>query len=106
MLERSALIDEVFHEHNLGTYGTSQIVSRSHGSVSQGKGINEAADDRVAAHFQQEFLDVAAERQERQRRQQKQSESSVAGQGPRLGGSRSARAKMQNANGIGESKEK
>lgn len=103
VLERSALVDQVFHEHGLGTYNVSQLVLKTTDPATSGRGTNETADERVASEFQQQFLDAVAERQERQRKQQKQSETNVSsGQGPRLGGSRSARAKMQATQEAGE----
>lgn len=85
-LARSALVEQVLHEHGLGTYDGGS----SHG---KGTGIDEAADERMAAEFQQQFLETVAERQQRQAQSMKVKKESSTSSGPRLGGSR-ARAKM------------
>lgn len=90
-LARSALVEQVLHEHGLGTYDGGSLQAKR-------TGVDEAADERMAAEFQQQFLETMAERQERQQQRQAQStrvkRDIAASEGPRLGGSRSARAKM------------
>lgn len=102
-LARSALVEQVLHEHGLGTYDSGSLqVTRT--------GADEAADERMAAEFQQQFLETVAERQERQQQRQAQStrvkKETGTTDGPRLGGSRSARAKMAAAQSIAISEKK
>ena len=92
---RAELVEKVLHEHGLGTYAEAKAKLK----VGRRSGLDEAADEKMAAEFQQQFLDAVAERQEKQLQRQNQGAgvkeaTAATGQGPRLGGSRSARAKM------------
>ena len=92
-LARGVLVEQVLNEHGISVY-------EEHGQGSipwRGSGVDEAADERMATEFQQQFLDAAAERQERQRQAQSartKKDTATTTDGPRLGGSRCARAKM------------
>lgn len=109
---RDRVVEEVLHEHGfgLGTYdspsatasGTSEKANMG-GSMGM-RGNDEAADERMAVEFQRQFLEGVQERQG-QGQSQKQGQAKSAGasgsgaataasSGPRLGGSRSARARM------------
>ncbi|KAJ9651839.1 hypothetical protein H2198_008904 [Neophaeococcomyces mojaviensis] len=97
-IARDGLVEQVLREHGLSTYDPAK---RADEGGAEAQGNDEAADERMVAEFQQQFLDAAAEKQ-----QQRQAKSGPGGQakgpaagaasvgGPRLGGSRSARAKM------------
>lgn len=93
-IERAALVEQVLHENGYGTYDAAKEIG-----VGRRIGQDEAADEKIASEFQQQFLDAVAERKERQQKQNQAAVSSkdasaTVSQGPRLGGSRSARAKM------------
>lgn len=103
---RNALVEQVLHEHGLGTYDSS---GQALAEKSKAPGHDEAADEKMAVKFQQQFLDAMAERQQRQIQQNKNaSVPAAAASGPRLGGSRSARARMAEiqAQAAGKEKEK
>lgn len=101
---RNRLVEQVLHEHGLGTYDSARTTS-SKGDTDRGH--DEAADERMAVEFQQQFLDAMAERQHRQTQQNKNvGVPAAAGSGPRLGGSRSARAKMAEMQAQASVKEK
>jgi len=101
---RNRLVEQVLHEHGLGTYDSARTTSSKSDSS---RGHDEAADERMAVEFQQQFLDAVAERQHRQTQQNKNAGvSSAAGSGPRLGGSRSARARMAEMQAQASVKEK
>ncbi|KAJ4551148.1 hypothetical protein HRR93_003670 [Exophiala dermatitidis] len=94
-LARDALVEQVLHEHKLDIYDVDD--------PRRPKGLNgddaEAgdADERLAEQFRQEFMDAMAERHHRHKAS---GQSKTAGaaekepRGPKLGGSRAARAKM------------
>jgi hypothetical protein len=100
---RDALVEQVLHEHKLvdmsqssGLNSDPQAHSDSEEAATGGAKASGDTDEAFAERFRQNFLDRVAERQLAQ--QQKKSAPGTAtvekGQGPRLGGSRSARAKM------------
>ncbi|KAI9876808.1 MAG: hypothetical protein M1823_007209, partial [Watsoniomyces obsoletus] len=104
-IARDALVEQVLHEHKLVDMSQSsglnlnsdpQAYSDSEEAATGGTRASGDADEAFAERFRQDFLDRVAERQLAQ--QQKKSAPGTAaaekGQGPRLGGSRSARAKM------------
>ncbi|KAK5103148.1 hypothetical protein LTS08_003952 [Lithohypha guttulata] len=93
-IERAALVEQVLHENGYGTYDAAKEIG-----VGRRTGQDEAADEKIASEFQQQFLDAIAERKERQQKQNQaagsnKDTSATISQGPRLGGSRSARARM------------
>lgn len=100
-LARSALVEQVLHEHGLGTYDGVHL--RGQGA---GTGLDEAADEKMAAEFQQQFLETVAERQQRQAQGARVKKESGTNDGPRLGGSRSSRAKMAAGQSGGSSEKK
>jgi len=101
---RNRLVEQVLHEHGLGTYDSARATSSKNDT---NRGHDEAADERMAVEFQQQFLDAMAERQHRQTQQNKSAGvAAAAGSGPRLGGSRSARAKMAEMQAQASVKEK
>ncbi len=97
-IARDALVEQVLHEHKLEN--VYQPPNPNTGPENQSAVNPEAGDagrDEVfAERFRQDFLDQVAER--RQAQQQKKTAASVAApektQGPKLGGSRSARARL------------
>lgn len=89
-LARDALVEQVLHENTLGIYDDARDVP-TRADNDEGD-----ADEAMAERFKQEFLDAQAEKQARN---QKASQPKMPGlpndpKGPKLGGSRSARAKM------------
>lgn len=87
---RDALVEQLLRENRLDIYENDMEASR-------GTRGNEVTDEHIAEQFQQEYMDAMAERQQRTKTttQPKTAAGAVAEtKGPRLGGSRSARAKM------------
>lgn len=88
---RDRLVEEVLRETRLEVYDEPE-------AASEGEEGGQAADDRIAEEFRREFLDAIS-----QRRQKMPSASTKIGgkavddkpKGPKLGGSRSARAAMK-----------
>ena len=89
---RDKLVEEVLRESRLEVYDEPE-------AASEGEELGQAADDRIAEEFRRDFLDAMS-----QRRQKMPSSSKKAGggkgvdekpKGPKLGGSRSARAAMK-----------
>jgi len=104
-IARNTLVEQVLREHGLGTYDSSRATAPSENA--KRRGHDEAADEKMAEEFQQQFLDAMAERQQRQTQQNKSaSVAASAASGPRLGGSRSARAKMAELQAQASGKEK
>jgi hypothetical protein len=115
-LARDALVEQVLHEHRLDHYkpptavsATTPPAAETHSSsvAAQSRALSSTTvpigsstrdDEAFALRFQREFEEGLAERQAMQRKPQKktgkEAEKDVASSGPRLGGSRSARAKM------------
>jgi len=91
-IARDALVEQVLHEHGLGVYDAPAEGS----SQSAQQGGDADTDERFAEQFRKDFMDALAERQQKQKAPS-QSKAPGAGdvqKGPRLGGGRSARAKM------------
>jgi len=105
---RDALVEQVFKENRLDLYdggipkdsiGLSTQPTRD-GHAEDGNDNNDAY-ERLAAQFRQDFLDAMANRQAQQPHQQQKGGKAAPGEvgqkGPKLGGSRSARAAMAQA---------
>lgn len=95
---RDSLVEQVLHENALDVYGSSES---DDGSDENKEGD---VDERVAERFQQQFMEAQTERMQHQQGLKAKS-SAVAnsgGSGPKLGGGRSARAKM---NALGQGKQ-
>ncbi|OAP65213.1 hypothetical protein AYL99_01185 [Fonsecaea erecta] len=98
-IARDALIEQFLHENKIDLYDTN-----SSGLTSGRTAVGEAAeegdtDDRFAEQFRQEFMDAMSERRNRkhhsnQPKNQPKTTGVTESRGPKLGGSRSARAKM------------
>ena len=89
-VKRDKLVEEFMHETKLDIYDEPD------------EDVNDddqAADDRIAEQFRREFLDAISSRQKRaaqsKKAKGKKKEVDVQPRGPKLGGSRSARAAMR-----------
>ncbi|KAJ5605862.1 Hepatocellular carcinoma-associated antigen 59 [Penicillium lagena] len=85
-IERDRLVEEVLRESKLDVYDEPE---------EEGLGDDQAADDRIAEQFRRDFLDAIQSR--RRVRTTKPTSATEAPKGPKLGGSRSARAAMREA---------
>ncbi|OCT53589.1 hypothetical protein CLCR_10401 [Cladophialophora carrionii] len=96
-LARDALVEQFLHENKIDIYDTSTPepanVTRREG---EGGEVGDPDDDeRFAERFRQEFMDAMAERRSRAKSAtQTKGATATESRGPKLGGSRSARAKM------------
>ncbi|RPB29112.1 hypothetical protein L211DRAFT_776445 [Terfezia boudieri ATCC MYA-4762] len=90
-IQRDKLVEEVLKESKLDLYDDAPSPS-PHPSDEEG-----AADDRIAEKFRREFLDALMSRRRRRGNYQKAKKKDDAKKprGPKLGGSRSARAAMR-----------
>jgi hypothetical protein len=96
-LARDALIEQFLHENKIDMYDTSTPELRDVTRRDGGGGDDAEADDdeRFAEKFRQEFMDAMAERRSRTKSATQTKGAAVTeSRGPKLGGSRSARAKM------------
>ncbi|KAL2833237.1 hepatocellular carcinoma-associated antigen 59-domain-containing protein [Aspergillus cavernicola] len=87
-IERDRLVEEVLRESKLDVYDEPEEEAAADG---------QAADDRVAEQFRRDFLDAIQSRRRvaRTKTTVKQPGKTEAPKGPKLGGSRSARAAMR-----------
>ncbi|KAI9368941.1 hepatocellular carcinoma-associated antigen 59-domain-containing protein [Aspergillus egyptiacus] len=87
-IERDRLVEEVLRESKLDVYDEPEEDEAAD---------DQAADDRVAEQFRREFLDAVQSRRRvaRTKTTAKQPGKTEAPKGPKLGGSRSARAAMR-----------
>ncbi|KAI1873187.1 uncharacterized protein JN550_003440 [Neoarthrinium moseri] len=93
-VKRDQLVEEILRENRLDVYETPTPPPASAAGEADDDG---AADDRIAEEFRREFMDAMAQRQ------QKKKPAPAAGakkdeevlKGPKLGGSRNARAAMR-----------
>jgi len=107
-----ALVEQVLHEHKLDIYDTDAGAGRRLDGLSaetEGRVDTEPdvdADERLAEQFRQEFMDAMADRRQRHKAagQPKAPGSGAADRRPKLGGSRSARAKMAQQQQTGQKK--
>ncbi|RBQ82016.1 hypothetical protein FVER14953_00906 [Fusarium verticillioides] len=93
-LKRDQIVDEILHETRLDLYEPTPG-QNSHNAVADQDG---AADARLAEEFRQQFLEDVAERQLRKKKATNQTTRAGTEEvlkGPKLGGSRNARAQMR-----------
>ncbi|SCN67448.1 uncharacterized protein FFMR_01190 [Fusarium fujikuroi] len=93
-LKRDQIVDEILHETRLDLYEPTPGQD-SHTAVADQDG---AADARLAEEFRQQFLEDVAERQLRKKKATNQTTrpgTEEVLKGPKLGGSRNARAQMR-----------
>ncbi|RDL36637.1 uncharacterized protein BP5553_05989 [Venustampulla echinocandica] len=95
-IKRDKLVEEVLRENRLEIYDEPQEEPPNPGDNDQ------AADDRIAEAFRREFMDAVSARQRKKANPAPPPSRTVAGKkeeelmkGPKLGGSRSARAAMR-----------
>ncbi|KAK5026627.1 hypothetical protein LTS07_007561 [Exophiala sideris] len=97
-MARDALVEQLMRENKLGLYDADQLVQQRQAAVEDAEEESDGsdADERLAEQFGQDFLDAMAERQKSKPASQAKGPGGVApdAKGPKLGGSRSARAKM------------
>ncbi|EXJ64169.1 hypothetical protein A1O7_00505 [Cladophialophora yegresii CBS 114405] len=96
-LARDALVEQFLHENKIDIYDTSTPeptnVTRRDGE--SGEGVDADDDEQFAERFRQEFMDAIAERRSKTKTTtQAKGAAATESRGPKLGGSRSARAKM------------
>ncbi|KAM0353528.1 hypothetical protein ACHAPU_001540 [Fusarium lateritium] len=93
-LKRDQIVDEILREARLDLYEpTPEQTSSTAGADQDG-----AADERLAEEFRQQFLEDVAERQLRKKKAANQAArpgTEEVLKGPKLGGSRNARAQMR-----------
>ncbi|KAL2154061.1 hypothetical protein VTH82DRAFT_2737 [Thermothelomyces myriococcoides] len=90
-IKRDQLVEEFLSENRLDMYDTTQ--SGQAGNSAAFEDEAGAADDRIAEAFRREFMDAMAQRT--RRRRMIHSSKPRARKGPKLGGSRNARAAMR-----------
>ncbi|PYI19769.1 hypothetical protein BO99DRAFT_132946 [Aspergillus violaceofuscus CBS 115571] len=90
-VERDRLVEEILRESKLDVYD-GQLEGEEDGA---GDADGQAADDRVAEQFRKDFLDAIQSRRRVARARNTKSTKTEAPRGPKLGGSRSARAAMR-----------
>ncbi|KUI66158.1 hypothetical protein VM1G_01950 [Cytospora mali] len=94
-IKRDQLVEELMRENRLDVYDVP-----AQPEPSGPPGLDEAADERIAANFRREFMDAMSERRHQRRKAPAQPAKPGAKQeeilkGPKLGGSRNARAAMR-----------
>ncbi|KAE8132527.1 hepatocellular carcinoma-associated antigen 59-domain-containing protein [Aspergillus pseudotamarii] len=87
-VERDRLVEEVLRESKLDVYEEPEHETAAAGD-------DQAADDRVAEQFRRDFLDAIQSRRRVTRVKNPKTVKTEASRGPKLGGSRSARAAMR-----------
>ncbi|KAJ5894448.1 hypothetical protein N7495_006139 [Penicillium taxi] len=85
-IERDRLVEEVLRESKLDVYDEPE---------DEPLYDDEAADERIAAQFQQDFMEEIQSRRRLARSRPSKTDKTEAPKGPKLGGSRSARAAMR-----------
>jgi hypothetical protein len=94
-LARDALVEQFLHEHKIDIYETSTPEPANAAGSGGGDMGDGDADERFAEQFRQEFLDAMAERRTKTKTAAPaKGAAATEPRGPKLGGSRSARAKM------------
>ncbi|KAK0389665.1 hypothetical protein NLU13_3240 [Sarocladium strictum] len=101
-IKRDQLVEEFLHENRLDVYDTAQPENSVPGGDNQdGDGDGTTADDRLAEQFQRQYMDdMAARRRQRKKPAQTTAAAGPAEdvlKGPKLGGSRNARAAVRDA---------
>ncbi|KIW24444.1 uncharacterized protein PV07_10157 [Cladophialophora immunda] len=93
-IARDALVEQFLHENKIDLYDTNSPGLAS-GRSAAGETAEEGdTDDRFAEQFRQDFMDAMAERRTKKHTNQPKAAGVSESRGPKLGGSRSARAKM------------
>ena len=98
-IARDKVVEALLHETKLDVYddGPSEKTHVREGE--QGNETEGAADERLAEQFRREYLDAMSERREKQNKMPGSGAGAKLGEdrpkGPKLGGSRSARAAMK-----------
>ncbi|RAH65848.1 telomere length and silencing 1 family protein [Aspergillus aculeatinus CBS 121060] len=90
-VERDRLVEEILRESKLDVYDGPLEGEENEAGDADGQ----AADDRVAEQFRKDFLDAIQSRRRVARARNTKSTKTEAPRGPKLGGSRSARAAMR-----------
>ncbi|RAL05048.1 telomere length and silencing 1 family protein [Aspergillus ibericus CBS 121593] len=90
-IERDRLVEEVLRESKLDVYEGPENEEGDDAGGEDGQ----AADDRVAEQFRRDFLDAIQSRRRVARTKNAKAAKADAPRGPKLGGSRSARAAMR-----------
>lgn len=95
-IARDALVEQVLHENRLDLYETGTGQTSRPGATDLADADTIQQDERLADEFRQNFFDAVAQRQQRNKAasQPKVPGATTETRGPKLGGSRSARAKM------------
>ncbi|KAH8175755.1 hepatocellular carcinoma-associated antigen 59 domain-containing protein [Sarocladium implicatum] len=109
-VKRDQLVEAFLHENRLDVYDTTDpsIAQSSSGDAATGADDGTTADDRLAEQFQRQYMDDMARRRQQQRKKPAQGATGsavgaggAAGEdvlkGPKLGGSRNARAAVRDA---------
>ncbi|MDI1489799.1 MAG: hypothetical protein OHK93_000997 [Ramalina farinacea] len=98
-MARDKVVEELLRETRLDLYDEPEAGGKSGAAGDEEK---EAADDRIAEEFRRDFLDAISQRRKRSSKPPAAGASRVGGKaveekprGPKLGGSRSARAAMR-----------
>ncbi|OAT09661.1 hypothetical protein BDBG_05399 [Blastomyces gilchristii SLH14081] len=86
-IRRDKLVEEVLRESKLDVYDEPEVVSQQND--------DQAADDRIAEQFRRDFLDAIHSRRRGARTRTSKTTKTDVPRGPKLGGSRSARAAMR-----------
>lgn len=94
-IKRDQLVEELMRENKLDVYDVP-----AQPETTGQPGLDEAADEKIAADFRREFMDAMTERRNQRRKAPAQPPKPGAKQeeilrGPKLGGSRNARAAMR-----------
>ncbi|KAJ9498808.1 hypothetical protein LTR99_005115 [Exophiala xenobiotica] len=96
---RDALVEQLMRENKLDIYEGNELLRRTERQAEAKSGDeysdDSGADERMAEQFRQNFMDAMAERQQKGKvSTQAKASTATESRGPKLGGSRSARAKM------------
>ncbi|CRJ85937.1 hypothetical protein BN1723_000043 [Verticillium longisporum] len=100
---RDKMVEDFLRENRLDVYENPATSQTATPSAPGGGDDDAAADDRLAEEFRREFMDAMAQRRQQNAQQQQQRKKAPADgkadeevlRGPKLGGSRSARAAMR-----------
>ncbi|KIW15952.1 hypothetical protein PV08_06002 [Exophiala spinifera] len=104
-LARDALVEQLMRENKLDLYDATELLRQREREAAAENGDEHSgesdADERMAEQFRQDFMDAMHERRQRARattqakaKAKAKGSGATESRGPKLGGSRSARAKM------------
>ena len=95
-ITRDALVEQFLHENKIDLYDTNTSEPTSGRKPGDDSADEADADERFAEQFRQEFMDAMAEKRSGKNKPVIQAKGAAVteARGPKLGGSRSARAKM------------